>query len=186
MSPVRVVTVAALAAGVLTACSGDDSNVVRGKGLTVAAVPAATQARIYEAAARGSFDVDNTSLLLDRRQLPRGVGLEDGGRVDQAVIAEMRRRGSIKGTCEPPLTGSRGAPKCTADYPGYIVRFSPVFSLGKADSVQVYIFSQKYDTPASGNNDRLRFERAYQVVRRGDEWRAVREGRVPKEARGEK
>jgi hypothetical protein len=186
MSPVRVVIVAALAAGVLTACGGDDSNVVRGKGLAVATLPATARAKIYEAAARGGFDVDNTSLLIDPRQLPRGIGLEDGGRLDEAVIAEMKRRNTIQGQCEPPLVGQRGAPKCTADYPGYVVRFSPVFSLGNPDSVQVYIFSQKYDTKASGNNDRLRFERAYQIARRGDDWRAVREGRVPKEARGEK
>jgi hypothetical protein len=65
------------------------------------------------------------------------------------------------------------------------VRFSPIFTL-RGDSVQVYLYAQKYDSPTSGNSDRLRFERAYQVVPRGgDAWRAVREGRVPKEIRGE-
>jgi hypothetical protein len=187
MSPVRIVIAAAFAAGSLVACGGkDDSNVVRGKGLEVASLPARDAARVYEAAARGSFDVDNTSLLIDRRRLPLGIGLEDGGSLDSATVAEMRSRGTVKGVCEPPLEGTTGAPKCTADYPGYVVRFSSIFSLGKPDSVQVYIFSQKYDTPASGNNDRLRFERAYQIVRAGDTWRAVREGHVPKEARGEK
>jgi hypothetical protein len=187
MSPVRVVYAVAFAAGALAACSrGDDSNVVRGKGLEVASFPAPVAARIYEAAARGSFDVDNTPLLIDRRRLPLGIGLDDGGPLDSATIAEMRSRGTVKGACEPPLEGTTGAPKCAAEYPGYVVRFSSIFSLGKPDSVQVYMFSQKYDTPASGNNDRLRFERAYQIVRTGDNWRAVREGRVPKEARGEK
>jgi hypothetical protein len=47
------------------------------------------------------------------------------------------------------------------------------------------MYAQKYDTPTSGISERLRFERAYQVVRRGEDWRAVREGRVPKEIRGE-
>jgi hypothetical protein len=187
MSPVRIVIAATFAAGALVACKGrDDSNVVRGKGLEVASFDPATAARVYEAAARGSFDVDNTSLLLDRRRLPLGIGLDDGGPLDSAVVSEMQTRGTVKGVCEPPLEGTVGAPKCTAEYPGYVVRFSTIFSLGKPDSVQVYIFSQKYDTPKSGNNDRLRFERAYQIVRTGDSWRAVREGYVPKEARGEK
>jgi hypothetical protein len=64
------------------------------------------------------------------------------------------------------------------------VRFSPIFKL-RGDSVQVYVYAQKYDNATSGNSDRLRFERAYQVVPNGERWRAVREGRVPKEIRGE-
>ncbi len=180
----RVVIAAALAAGAVSACGGDDSNAVRGKGLNIAPLTADAQARIYEAAARGSFDVDNTSLLLDPRLLPREIGLTDGGRVADSVVAAMRDRKTIQGTCEPDLAG-KGAPRCTADYPGYIVRYSPVFTI-KPDSVQVYIYSQKYDTPTGEKSDVLRFERAYQIVRTGDSWRAVREGRVPKEARGEK
>jgi hypothetical protein len=68
--------------------------------------------------------------------------------------------------------------------PGYIVRFSPVFSI-RPDSVEVYIYVQKYDTPGSEPSQTLRFERAYQVVGHDDEWRAVREARIPKETRGE-
>jgi hypothetical protein len=50
----------------------------------------------------------------------------------------------------------------------------------------VYIYVQKYDIPGSEPSQTLRFERAYQVVRQGDDWRAVREARVPKEIRGER
>src|SRR4051794_17503390 len=114
MIKVRVVTMAAIAAGALAACGGDDSNFVRGKGLTVASLPAATQAGIYAAAARGSFDVDNTSLLLDPRALPRTIGLTDAGRISGDVVTAMRERGTIKGTCEPPLSGARGTARCTA------------------------------------------------------------------------
>jgi hypothetical protein len=169
----------------LSACEREDSNVVRGKRLDVATLPADAQARIYEAAARGSFDVDGTSLLIDRRLLPRTIGLDDGGRLSDGVVDAMRRRGAIKGTCEPPLAGTRGTAKCDAELPGYVVRYSPVFAITN-DSVQVYLYAQKYDTPASGLSETLRFERAYQVVRRGDDWSAVREGHVPKEARGER
>jgi len=169
----------------IAACQSDDPNIVRGKRLAVASLPAGTQARIYEAAARGSFDVEGTSLLLDQRLLPRTIGLSDGGRVAENVVAAMRERGSIKGTCEPSLTGTVGTARCRAEFPGYVVRYSPVFAITK-DSVQVYLYAQKYDTRASGKSETLRFERAYQIVRNGDDWHAVREGHVPKEARGER
>lgn len=170
---------------VQVACAKDDSNVVRGKGLTVATLTAVAQARVYEAAVRGAFELDpSLSLLLDTRGLPRGVGLEPEGTIPDAVAAELRQRGVTRGTCEPPLA-DKGAPRCRAELPGYVVRFSPVFTL-RPDSVEVYIYVQKYDTPGGEASQTLRFERAYQVVRRGDDWRAVREGRVPKEIRGER
>jgi hypothetical protein len=169
-----------------TACSTSDSS-VRGRGLTVATLDPAAQAHVYEAALRASFEIDDPalSLLLDRRELPRDVGLVSTERLSDAVASELRRRGVTKGGCEPAIDTKVPVPRCTAALPGYIVRFSPVFTL-RGDSVQVYVYSQKYDTPSSGKSDRLRFERAYQVVRRGDDWKAVREGRVPKEIRGEK
>jgi len=167
------------------ACKPDDSNVVRGKGLAVATLPPNAQARVYEAAVRGAFDLDpSLSLLLDSRELPRGVGLTPEGTVPAAVAADLQQRGITRGACEPELT-TKGAPRCKAELPGYIVRFSPVFAL-RGDSVQVYIYVQKYDTPSGEASQTLRFERAYQVARQGDEWRAVREARVPKEIRGER
>ena len=169
-----------------TACKTNDSSVVRGHGLSIVNQPAPVRARVYEAAARGAFELDESlSLLLDPRMLPRDVGLGVDGRVPEAVSEEMKRRGVIRGMCEPPLQGAPGAPRCSATLPGYILRFSPVFTLGP-DSVQVYVFVQKYDTPGLEPSQTLRFERAYQIVRQGDDWHAVREGRVPKETRGEK
>jgi hypothetical protein len=167
------------------ACGADDPNFVRGHGLAIATLPAADQAHVYEAAARAAFDVDNTSLLLDRRLLPRETGLAPSGRVSDDVLAQLRHGGTIKGVCEPPLTGVVGTARCTADAPGYVVRYSPVFTLAR-DSVQVYVYAQKYDTPASGRSETLRFERAYQVVHHANAWRAVREGHVPKDVRGER
>jgi len=172
---------------ILTACGADDdSNTVRGRGLNVSQLSAIARAHVYEAALRAAFDVDDPSLslLLDSRELPRGVGLAPGGTIPDTTTSEMRRRGVTKGACQPPLEGKRGPTRCSAALPGYVVRFSPVFML-RGDSVQVYLYAQKYDTPGSAVTERLRFERAYQVVRRGDDWRAVREGRVPKEIRGE-
>ena len=159
---------------------------MRGHGLSVASFPAGTQARIYEAAARGSFDLDDPSLslLLDGRLLPRGIGLAPEGELPDAVKSAMRRNGAVKGTCEPPLAGVRGTARCKAELPGYVVRFSPIFKL-RGDTVEVYLYSQKYDTPSSGISETLRFERAYKVAGRGDRWRAVAEGSIPKEVRGE-
>ena len=94
---------AALAVAILgsTACAKDDSS-VRGRGLTVATLPATSQAHIYEAALRSAFEVDDPglSLLLDPRELPRDVGLAESTRLPDAIAAELRRRGATKGTCE--------------------------------------------------------------------------------------
>jgi hypothetical protein len=184
---VRPLTLSLLSLCFVTACKADESSAARGRGLNVAPLSAVAQAHVYEAAVRAAFEVDDQSLslLLDPRELPRDVGLAIGPRLPDSVGAELHRRGVTKGTCEPPLVSNRGSPRCTAALPGYVVRFSPIFTL-RGDSVQVYLYAQKYDSPTSGNSDRLRFERAYQVVPRGgDAWRAVREGRVPKEIRGE-
>jgi hypothetical protein len=169
------------------ACASDDSKAVRGKGLTPATLSVADQALVYRAAVRGAFDVDpSLSLLLDGRRLPAGVGLVPEGTMNDSIRAEVMRIGLTRGTCEPPLVaGTKGPPRCTAALPGYVVRFSPIFALGR-DSVQVYVYVQKYDTPNSEPSQTLRFERAYQVARHGDDWRAVREARVPRELRGER
>jgi hypothetical protein len=162
-------------------CKRDDDGSVRGRGLSIATLPAPARAKVYEAAARGAFELDPSLwLLLDGRILPRVIGLTPDGRVPALVADQMKTDGVIRGTCEPPI-GATGVPTCTAERPGYIVRYSPVFTLGP-DSVQVYIYIQKYDVPGVEPSEVLRFERAYQIVRTGDDWRAVREGRVPKAA----
>ncbi len=182
----RIVTIA-FAAHVASGCGGDDSSVLRGHGLSVATLSPEAQGDVYDAAARAAFDLTDPaqSLLLDRRGLPRTVGLAPADTLSGAVEAEMRRRGSIKGVCQPPITASRKTVRCAAVLPGYVIRFSPVFAMA-ADTVEVYLFAQNYDNAASGYSPPLRFERAYQVVRSGDTWRAAREGRIPKEVRGDK
>jgi hypothetical protein len=182
----RVVATAAVAF-IASGCRGDDSSVVRGHGLTVMALPAESQANIYEAAARAAFEVSDPSLslLLDRRELPRTTGLEAAGELGADVVAAARKGSIFKGTCEPSLTATKGTARCKAALPGYVLRFSPVFA-ERGDTAEVYMYAQRYDTPSSGISETLRFERAYQVIRTPDGWRAAREGRVPKEIRGEK
>ena len=58
----------------------------------------------------------------------------------------MRRRSVIRGTCEPPLTGTEGTARCNASLPGYVVRYFAGVR-DPPDSVQVYLYAQKYDTP---------------------------------------
>lgn len=180
-----IVPALAFAAVAANACGSDDSHDVRGRGLAVASMPAEVRARIYEAALREAFDVTDPtlSLLIDPRELPRTVGLTPAGRLDAATVQSLEHGPIIKGHCEPVL-GTRGTARCKAELPGYVVRFSPLFRLG-SDSTELYVYAQKYDTPASGPSQTLRFERAYQVVSHGGQARAVLEGRVPKEVRGE-
>lgn len=186
MHLIRIVTIA-LAAHVASGCGGDDSSILRGHGLSVATLSPDAQGAVYDAAARAAFDLNdpNQSLLLDRRGLPRTVGLAPGDTWPESVEAAMRRLGSIKGVCQPPITTSRQTVRCAAVLPGYVIRFSPVFAMA-GDTVEVYLFAQNYDNASSGYTAPLRFERAYQVVRSGDSWRAAREGRIPKEVRGDK
>jgi hypothetical protein len=173
---------ASVAIAALAACREGD-NSFRGHGLKPAALTAESQARVYEAAARGAFEVDDPalSLLLDPRVLPRAAGYGPGPALPDAVRGELRSRGVIKGACPAPDEGTKKTLLCRAPRPGYVVRFSDVLQLGAgSDSVQVYMYVQKYDTPESGATEAMRFERAYQVVKRSDEWTAVREGRVPR------
>src|SRR5215475_626276 len=96
--PRRLFIVGAVAC-LATACKANDSS-VRGHGLSIANQPAPVRARVYEAAARGAFELDESlSLLLDPRLLPRDVGLGADGRVPEAVSEEMKRRAVIRGTC---------------------------------------------------------------------------------------
>ena len=112
-------TVVFIGALALCACSHDDYPravaIVRG-GAFVAAGPNLRN--------RGALRSDpSLYLLADPRQLPRTVGLAptDGCRAARGESSSGRR---VQDTCEPPLTGVKGAPKCAAARPGYVLRFS--------------------------------------------------------------
>ncbi len=165
--------------GGTVACSQDDSEVYRGRRLKTAALASNDQASVYHAALSAVFDVNDPalSLLLDPRLLPRTAGVGNGPRMSSAVASALAERGTVKGTCQAPAEGTRKTLLCQAPVPGYVVRFSEIFGL-TPDSVQVYVLVQKYDTPASGATQALRFERVYQVVRHDGTWSATREGRL--------
>lgn len=142
------------------------------------------RASVYQAALGAAFDLNDPALtiLLDRRKLARAGGMAEEGQVPGPVETQLRQRGVIQGTCEPPITESRATPKCVARGPGYVARFSDVFARG-GDSVEVHLYVQKFDTPTTGGTESLRFERAYQLVRRGNHYEPTREARVREPAK---
>jgi len=178
--PARLLSTATLVALLLGACApGEDDHFLRGHGLRVASMAAETRVSVYKAALGAAFDLGDPALtlLLDRRKLARIGGMDPEGKLSGPVQEGLRDRGIVQGVCEPPITTSRKTPHCTARGPGYIVRFSDVLARG-GDSVEVYLAVQKFDTPTSGASESLRFERAYQLVRRGDNFEPASEARI--------
>jgi len=161
-------TGAVLCALLLAGCQGEDTtgdDVARGGGLRPAALPAAAQARVYEAATRAALEVGpSLTLLMHPRLLPATAGYAGGQPVPPEVERALRERGIVRGTCETPTDTARPkrTPTCEARAPGY-----------------VYFAAERYDTPASGAHEVLRLEKAYQLAKRGGTWRVVREARVP-------
>lgn len=181
MTPARAGLGALLALLLVGACAGDDPDrdAFRGPGLHAANLQADSRARAYEAAIRTAFDLDDpgVSILIDDRLLPRAAGLDSAATVPAAVVSDLSRRGVIRGGCRPKI-GVKASPKCKAALPGYLVRFSDVLSAG-GDSAQVYMWAQKYDNANSGFSAPLRFERAYQLIRTANGWRAAQEAHIP-------
>ena len=174
----RAITV--VAALLLAACGGSGSGkVVRGAGLKVASMPPADQARVYAAAASGSFDIGPALVLLvDRRMLPREAGYGDGGQLPDEVVKAMLRTPAFQGTCEPsPASDPEHAPTCAASDAGYAVRVSPIFREA-GDSLLVYAAADRYDTKSSGGHSRFLMEEAYKLVRRSNRWTVASKARV--------
>src|SRR5215216_5528024 len=94
-----------LVIGLATACRrGDDSNMLRGRGLKSAQLSPLDEAGVYHAALRATFDTDDPalSLLLDPRFLPRTPGVGLGTPMPADLASTLRGRGIVKGTCQAP------------------------------------------------------------------------------------
>lgn len=170
-----------LIATILTACTPERENFYRGGTREVASLPATDLAAAYRAALAGSFTVSDPGLwiLVDTLYLPRTEGLAGGTAVPVEQMRAIQALDVVKGSCSVPVQArGRGALVCDAAHPGYAVRFSEPFALGR-DSVQLHVVAEQYAIPGGPQLERLRFERAYQVVKSGSSWRAVREGRLP-------
>ena len=134
--------------GFLLACGGSDAGppAFRGPGLQVAQLEVDQQAAVNAAAVGAAFDPDpSLSLLLDPVYLPRSEGRVGGTPVAPALIARMKQRGTIRGTCQPSRDDARTVPLCEATISGYVVRFSEILRRGTGqDSVQVYLAATRY------------------------------------------
>jgi hypothetical protein len=165
----------------LVACSKGDSGPpqVRGAGLLIATLDVGQQAAVDAAAVSAAFDPDpSLSLLADPVYLPRSAGHEGGASVAPALVAKLKQQGVVRGTCQIPRDGPRVVPVCPAALPGYVVRFSEIFGLGK-DTVEVYLGATRYRRAPKEPSEVLTFERAYQLVRVRGDWRVMREARLP-------
>jgi len=168
----------------LGACGkGDDgAPYARGPGLEVAALDVNGEAAVNAAVVGAAFNPDPAlSLLIDPVYLPRTAGREGGASVAPALIARMKRIGTIRGTCQIPRENGHVVPTCPAPISGYVVRFSQIFQLGKSpDSVQVYLAATRYRRAPKEPAELLSFERAYRLARIRGEWRVWSEARIPK------
>lgn len=170
-----------LVSAALIACAPERPDFYRGGTREIATPAPADLASAYRAALAGSFNVTDPGLwiLVDDLYLPRTEGLIGGAEIPAEQMRAIQSLDVVKGSCTVPVQArGRGALVCSAERPGYAVRFSEPFALG-ADSMQVHVVVEQYATPGGPQLERLRFERAYQVVKRGASWRAVREARLP-------
>lgn len=151
----------------------------RSEGMPPVSLSVATQARIFEAAARAAFDFGpGLVLLLDPTHLPAGSGYEGGSPVSDSLRTALLASGVIAGTCAPKRDSGQRAPVCVADRSGYVLRSSEVFQ-GRGDTVHLYLASEVYAASNGPGQQPFAFEMAYKLVpREGGRWRVVAEGRV--------
>jgi hypothetical protein len=171
-----------LACGTMGFSCAREPKVYRGPGLQVDPLPLNDMVGVYQATLAAAFNLGDPALSLrvDPTLLPRGEGLVGGDTMPPALRSALQRHRLVKGTCQVPLERTRTALVCRADRPGYVVRLSAPLALGAGhDSVQVHLVVQQYAVPNGPAAERLRFERAYHLVRRGPTWRAIREARLP-------
>jgi hypothetical protein len=167
----------------LAACGPSDDGALqaRGPGLEVASLDVDQEAAVNAAAVSAAFNPGPAlSLLIDPVYLPRSEGRQGGASVAPALIARMKQRGTVRGTCQTPRESARTVPTCPAPMSGYVVRFSQIFQRGgSSDTVQVHLAATRYRHAAKEPAEVLSFERAYRLVRVRGEWRVMSEARIP-------
>jgi hypothetical protein len=173
-------TCAAAVIGLLLGCSSgqSDSSIARGRGLDIATLPVAAQAEVYEQASRAAFDLGpRLVLLLHPLKLPRSAGYAGGDSVPKDLIAALRKRNVVSGTCTPQRDTPRNTPRCPVNVPGYIIRASDILRVSP-DTVEIYYAAERFGAATGQRPVALRFEKIYQLVGSGSNWRVVREARV--------
>ena len=176
----RVAVLALLGAAAVACGPNPEESYVRGHGLKAAELPLRDRVAIYQEAVGGAFTVGDSDLylLLNPRLLPRTAGYVGGEPMTPALRNDLLKTRIVQGTCEPvETTGPYKAARCNARLAGYVVRFSDILRL-RGDTMQVYLFVQRYSLPGAPDASRLRFERVYKVVKHPTGWDAVAEGRI--------
>ena len=176
----RIATLAFSLALGTAACKpvDDDASVIRGRGLKPATVSADAESRMYEQSIRAAFDVGpDLVLLMHPSRLPRHVGDTTGGPVPAAVIAALRARGVVRGTCVPERESPRDTPRCDFAAPGYVIRGSEVLQV-RGDTTELYFSAERFGPAKGAKPEALRFEKVYQLVPAVGGWRVAREARV--------
>ena len=172
---------AAMVALLAGGCGGggpDDSDVVRGRGLTPIPLSAEAEAAVYDAAARASFDFGPDLVLMAHpRRLPRTAGYGGGDMLPPALLRALRERGLVQGSCDPQHAAPLDTPRCGGVQPGYIIRGSTIVRV-VADTIQLNFAAETFAPAAGQRPQALRFEKIYQLVGSGTTWRVVREARV--------
>ena len=164
---------------VVVACAPGPPEEGRGAGLADARLSARDQAQSYGAALGTAFELGpDLSLLLDPAKLPRGLSDAPQDSMAPEVTSAMVQAGVIQGSCAPrPGARERYAPICDAPIPGYVVRVSDVYRLGR-DSLQLHVLIRRYDTPKTGPHSEFAFEEAYQLAKQDGAWKVVRKARL--------
>ena len=179
-APRRASTIALLLCLAASCSSGEteDSSIARGRGLREATLPVAAQAAIYEQASRAAFDLGpGLVLLIHPLKLPRTAGYGGGDSVSKELVAALRKRNVVSGTCTPARDNPRNTPRCPVNVPGYIVRASDVLRVSP-DTVEIYYSAERFGAATGQRPEALRFEKIYQLVGSGTNWRVAREARV--------
>lgn len=168
-----------LVVAVLAACGSGSDKAARGAGLEPVSLSASKQAAAYAAAARGSFDIGpSLVLLVDTTMLPRDAGYGDGGALSGELVKAMLATSAFQGTCKPvPDRDPTRAPTCPVTDAGYVVRVSPIFRAA-GDTLLLYEAADRYDTRNSGGHQRFLMEEAYKLVPKGTGWDVASKARV--------
>jgi hypothetical protein len=178
---IRFGAASAVLLSVFMACSAgesDDANIARGRGLQSATLPVAAQAAIYEQASRAAFNLGpDLVLLIHPLRLPRTAGYAGGDSVPKDLIAALRKQNVVSGACTPERDNPRNTPRCPVNVPGYIVRASDVLRVSP-DTVELYYSAERFGAATGQRPEALRFEKIYQLVGSGTNWRVAREARV--------
>ena len=115
-------------------------------------------------------------LLVNKHKLPTTVGYDGGDATPAGLVSALRDRGVVSGTCDPRREAAR-TPRCAGSRTGYVIRGSPVMRVGH-DTVQMNFAAEVFGPESGAAPQSLRFEKIYQFVGKGTEWRVAREARV--------